>query len=469
VGIEVMTVGKRRAPSRVQRSVVLFGFASILVGFGIRDALQPDWIDPVLGLAFGEEALAPDLLDIDPSAAEASVTDPEMMQLQALGYLSGVEPLAEEQGVLVHDPERAAPGFNLVTSGHGEEALLLDMEGRVVHRWAYPSDDLWTVEAREFSTKADEAASKTWRKSHVYPNGDLLVMHSGRGILKLDRDSNLLWHREGPHHHDVTVGPRGKIYTLTRVDRVVAEINGKIDVGDDLISVLTENGSPLRELSILEALEASEFAYLWHESGTFDRARSWDGTEKPGDRELFHTNAIQVLDGGLAERLREFGRGNLLVSLPRIDVVAVVDLDGERVVWARKLGFKGQHDPTITDSGTVLLFDNKGHSKRSRIWEIDPVTDALKWRYGDAPSEEIYSSCCGTAQRLSNGNTLITETDAGRALEVDRDGTVVWEYVTSLRSLADPELVARVFEVERLPPDFGADWLSPNREWTASR
>ena len=110
----------------------------------------------------------------------------------------------------------------------------------------------------------------------------------------------------------------------------------------------------------------------------------------------------------------------------------------------------------------MLLFDNKGHSKRSRIWEIDPVTDALKWRYGDAPSEEIYSSCCGTAQRLSNGNTLITETDAGRALEVDRDGTVVWEYVTSLRSLADPELVARVFEVERLSPDFGADWLSPN-------
>lgn len=461
--------GKRKVPNRGKRSVVLFGFASVLFGFGIRDALQPDWIDPVLGLATREVPLAADVPDVDPRSAEASVTDVEMMQLQVLGYISGVEPMAEKQGVLVYDPERAASGFNLVTSGHGEEALLLDMEGRVVHRWAYPCDELWTAEKRELSTKADEAAGRKWRKSHVYPNGDLLVMHSGRGILKLDRNSNLLWAREGPHHHDVTVGPDGKIYTLTRVDRVVPEINGKIDVGDDLISVLTEDGSPLRQLSILEALEASEFAHLWHGSWTFDRAPSWDGTEHVGQRELFHTNAIQVLDGSLSERLPEFRRGNVLVSLPRIDVVAVVDLDGERVVWARKLGFKAQHDPTITDSGTMLLFDNKGQNGRSRVWEIDPITDALKWRYGDAPSEDIYSSCCGTAQRLSNGNTLITETDAGRALEVTRDATVVWEYVTSNRSLADPKLVARVFEVERLAPDFGADWLSQNREWTASK
>lgn len=359
--------GKRRASSRSQRSVVLFGFASILFGFGIRDALQPDWFDPALALAYSQEAPAPHLPDADPHSANTSVTDLERMQLQALGYLSGVEPLADERGILVHDSERAAPGFNLVTSGHGEEALLLDMEGRTVHRWAYPSDGLWTNEAREFSTKADEAASRKWRKSHVYPNGDLLVMHSGRGILKLDRDSNLLWIREGPHHHDVTVGPDGKIYTLTRVDRVVPEINEKIDVGDDLISVLDEDGTPLRQLSILEALEASEFAHLWHGSGTFDRAASWDGTEHKGQRELFHTNAIQVLDGNLAERLPEFGRGNLLVSLPRIDVVAVVDLDSERVVWAKNLGFKAQHDPTITDSGTLLLFDNKGQDGRSRV------------------------------------------------------------------------------------------------------
>jgi hypothetical protein len=34
------------------------------------------------------------------------------------------------------------------------------------------------------------------------------------------------------------------------------------------------------------------------------------------------------------------------------------------------------------------------------------------------------------AQRLLNGNTLITESSFGRFFEVTREGAIVWEYVT---------------------------------------
>lgn len=34
----------------------------------------------------------------------------------------------------------------------------------------------------------------------------------------------------------------------------------------------------------------------------------------------------------------------------------------------------------------------------------------------------------GGAQRLENGNTLITESDNGRAFEVTRAGEIVWDY-----------------------------------------
>ena len=33
------------------------------------------------------------------------------------------------------------------------------------------------------------------------------------------------------------------------------------------------------------------------------------------------------------------------------------------------------------------------------------------------------------AQRLPNGNTLITESDAGRVFEVTEGGDIVWEFV----------------------------------------
>jgi hypothetical protein len=35
----------------------------------------------------------------------------------------------------------------------------------------------------------------------------------------------------------------------------------------------------------------------------------------------------------------------------------------------------------------------------------------------------------GNAQRLPNGNTLITESAFGRFFEVTREGEIVWEYV----------------------------------------
>jgi hypothetical protein len=35
----------------------------------------------------------------------------------------------------------------------------------------------------------------------------------------------------------------------------------------------------------------------------------------------------------------------------------------------------------------------------------------------------------GIAQRLANGNTLLTESSFGRFFEVTKEGEIVWEYV----------------------------------------
>ncbi len=55
---------------------------------------------------------------------------------------------------------------------------------------------------------------------------------------------------------------------------------------------------------------------------------------------------------------------------------------------------------------------------------------------------------------MSNGNTLITESDPGRAFEVTPGKTVVWEYVNPRRSGKRKELIATLFEVVRLEPEF---------------
>jgi hypothetical protein len=140
------------------------------------------------------------------------------------------------------------------------------------------------------------------------------------------------------------------------------------------------------------------------------------------------------------------------------DAIAVVDMAEEKVVWALSGQWLKQHEPAVLENGNIMLFDNKGNNGRSRVLEFDPVTQQIEWSY-NGEGRGLLSLTCGANQRLPNGNTLITESDAGRAIEVTKDKKIVWEYYTPHRAGEKKELIATLFEVIRLPLDFGSDWL----------
>ena len=142
-----------------------------------------------------------------------------------------------------------------------------------------------------------------------------------------------------------------------------------------------------------------------------------------------------------------------------LSAIAVVDLDSERVVWARKGGTRGQHDPKILDDGHLLLFDNRGTPGRSRVIEFDLVAGRSVWQYRGSKEDPFFSKHLGTAQRLPNGNTLITESDSGRAFEVTPDHRTVWEFYNPHRAGENDRYIATIFELLRLPPEFPTEWI----------
>jgi hypothetical protein len=103
----------------------------------------------------------------------------------------------------------------------------------------------------------------------------------------------------------------------------------------------------------------------------------------------------------------------------------------------------------------LLVFDNGGQAgfgspnpgsptgrnnalrDHSRVLEFDPVTLEIAWQYsaregGFAPlvdDAKFYSVLVSAAQRLVNGNTLITEGCDGRLFEVTPQCDIVWEYI----------------------------------------
>jgi len=104
-------------------------------------------------------------------------------------------------------------------------------------------------------------------------------------------------------------------------------------------------------------------------------------------------------------------------------------------------------DKALPGYGNVLLFSNgdknKGHAF-SEVFELKlpqnddcnyQMTDRgafapakIVWRYAPGGTNKFYSQFMGSAQRLPNGNTLVADAMAGRAIEVNKEGDIVWSF-----------------------------------------
>jgi hypothetical protein len=320
----------------------------------------------------------------------------------------------------------------------------MDMEGNELHRWrfeyreAFP-DSIWV----------DHPNTEWWRRVYLYPNGDVLAIFEGFALVKVDRESNLIWASLVAAHHDLDVLPGGDIYVLSREAHLIPRVNEREPVLEDFVSILGPDGEEKRRISLLTAFENSDFEHLYR-------------SQKRTHGDLFHTNSLEVLDGRLAGRLPAFQNGRILTSMNNLSVIAVVDLDSESVVWARKGGNRGQHDPTIVGDRHLLLFDNRGTPGRSSVLEFDLVTGRPVWQYHGSKEDPFFSKHLGTAQRLPNGNTLITESNSGRAFEVTQEHRTVWEFYNPHRAGENGQYIATIFELLRLPPEFPTDWLPEN-------
>lgn len=116
-----------------------------------------------------------------------------------------------------------------------------------------------------------------------------------------------------------------------------------------------------------------------------------------------------------------------------------------------KGGMSGQHESHMIEkglpgAGNISIFDNGAspyknlaHAGCSFVLEIDPVTKEVVWKYDNG--EHFHSNYTSSAQRLTNGNTLICEAAGKRIFEVTTKGEIVWEYVEgSSRAYRDFQL-----------------------------
>lgn len=407
-------------------------------------------------------------------------------------------PTVFPHGTTIYKPDKCFNGFTILTT-KGNQTILIDMNGNVVKHWPNVCDEEHPAKMLP-NGYVMGATGKRGRLWHHPESNDLSVV---------DWDGNIVWtYKMAGVHHDFQregnpVGyyvpgmdsytDKGKTLILSHKWVKNKRISDK-KLYDDYIVEVDYNGKILFEWLASDHIKEMGFSRLArivmyrYPNYTMTRTRgvvggdwihvntaSWLGPNKWYDRgdERFHPDNI-IYDGR------------------QTNTTGIIDRKTGKIVWhlgpdfestraLRKLGPTiGLHHAHmipkgLPGEGNILIFDNGGYGgygapnpsapyginnvKRdySRVIEINPITLKIVWEYsankaGYRDKYKFYSDYVSSAQRLPNGNTLITEGSVGRIFEVTPKYETVWEYISPYYSKT--ENFNLVYRAYRVPYDY---------------
>jgi hypothetical protein len=355
-------------------------------------------------------------------------------------------------GLTHHQPTQTFKGYTLVTPAGGDSSYLLDMDGRIVHRWRFAA-------VRPFY-------------SRLLPNGNLLTLGvdlslpppvqvpfdqppppfsqhvrrlggGGRNLQERDWDGNVVWEYQNEAiHHDFVRLPNGNTL-LPLWAELPPEFARRVRGG---VRRPREKFPPLLTDHIIEVDPAGHEVWRVKLEDLLDPVRDpicpleqrWEWT---------HMNGLSLTS-----------EGNIVFSCRNNSRVGIVERATGRLLW--KYGapdIHHQHNATALPGGTIQIFDNGMHRTglpRSRIVEVDPQDSRVVWEYTTDPPEQFFSAHVSGADRLPGGNVLICEGASGRVFEVTAKGETVWEWINPFANRVNGRLLTLIFRAHRYAPDF---------------
>ena len=310
------------------------------------------------------------------------------------------------------------------------------MQGKLVYRWKVPIEKVWSSAVG--CTNIFSVGVYFVDRAHLFPNGDMLAQYAdaaapyGCGMIKVDKDSNILWAYKGFVHHDFTITKSGDIYTLiqkTIVDPVENFEALPYPITADDIVKISPDGKEQTRISVMDAFIGTPYELILLHQG---RGLGDD------EHDFFHTNSIDILSDEDAKEFPMFKAGQILISLRALSTLAVIDPDSKKFIWAYQGLWRMQHAASFLPNGHILVLDNQGHTeedgKHSRVLEFNPATLGVQWSYIGTKEHIFTTSMVGRLQRLPNGNTLINESQNARIFEVTPKGETVWSYKLEKRN-----------------------------------
>lgn len=364
-----------------------------------------------------------------------------------------------KSGVVAHDDEKSVDGFTFFTSAHASAAFLIDEKGAVVHEWGKKFGKAFP-ETPHLSDPVPEHKI-SWADAHLFPNGDVIGAYAADGdtpyaygLVKLNKNSEIIWTWEGHPHHDFDVQSDGSIWLLDQQFRKTSkepipnlpDWNNRIL--EDFAVKLSPDGEELKRIRLVDIFTKHHGARQYRQ--WFEREHKWD---------ILHPNDIDVIGEDFAEHHYFAEPGYLMISSRALSSISVLNPETEKIVWTTRGFWKKQHDPDALPNGDILIFDNQGYrgpGGSTQVATFDPQSLRIKWSFHGTSDRRFHCTWWGKQSPLSNGNVLIADSLNGRILEVTRDNEIVWEWHTpSIAKFKGKEYAPNIkAPVARIAPSY---------------
>ena len=417
-------------------------------------------------------------------------------------------------GATVYDPKRCWNGYTIFQAKE-VGALLIDMNGGEVQLWK----ELHGMPNRILPGGHLIGSTGERNTAHGSQDGIDLVQvdWDGKVVWRFDRyeyiedpGEEARWMARQHHDYQREGNPVG--YYVPGMD-AKARGGKTLILCHRNVTCSKISDKPLVDDSFIEVDAKGKITWEWNCSEHFDElgfseeaknalARNPDMVLNGAFGDWAHINAMSTLgpnrwyDAGDAR----FHPDNIIWDSRQANIIAITDKQTGKIVWKlgpyfdsspalRKMGqIIGQHHAHmiprgLPGEGNILVYDNGGHAgygapnpgaptglnnalrDHSRVLEFDPLTLEIIWRYPSRAggpggiTDALYSSYISSAQRLPNGNTLITEGGDGRLFEVTAKHEIVWEYLNPYTQKKRP--MNMVYRAYRVPYDWAPQAKRP--------
>ena len=327
-------------------------------------------------------------------------------------YESTIE--RRKTGLIYWDQDWASGCYTLYAPQTGNGLVkLISINGDTVHEWKLPvrpgRDAVILDIGYPYNTKGGRSNGNLgYNGSHkksmdLYPAWD--IWHGGH-FMEVTPKGDIVWEHEDPyHHHDVQWLENGNLLYAVAEEVEFASPIGS--VFSDRIKEVNLKGEVVWEWCVWEHIHPH--IYKTHE--------------------CFNTDHWPMVNG-----IHQTETGLILLSLRTTSGIIAVDKETKEIIWNLKYPLVAQqHDPSLTEDGYVLCFDNgnirPNSIHHSRIVEYDIVAEELVWEYKDPMPPAFFSPYMGSVEKLWNGSYSICESAFGRIFEVNPKGELMWEYV----------------------------------------